>query len=386
MRTVFFLLLMVFTNSVLAQDHLDRSYSATSKKANMVEARQEIQNLINQQVTEDLAKQILGEEAFLKNRNLIMSRIVRSSGLYIPFQRPGQLETSPDGFKMTYEMKVNPTAFRQLLQQNGLLNENEAAPVLLPLIQVVDRIQLRSDRWWSQESQEVSPPLRKLSRTLESSLRTSFSRSGFYVVRPVNSSLGVSTPLALRSEKHGPEDLRLIGDWYGAPLAIDGILQISRPKEGSTAAARLDLRLQVIQVTDGRPIADVSRSFETDAGALEVVVDRKLREVSEAVANDLSSQVAEAWQKGAVGSSQIRLSLSPKLPLPEVEKLKQALMSSNLGLRTVRERLMTSSGFVFEVESPSSQEELTRRLNGFQFQGKTFEAQANENEIRVQIK
>ncbi|HRO67961.1 MAG TPA: hypothetical protein PL182_10390, partial [Pseudobdellovibrionaceae bacterium] len=105
----------------------------------------------------------------------------------------------------------------------------------------------------------------------------------------------------------------------------------------------------------------------------------------DALASDLSSQVAEAWQKGAVGSSQIRLNLSQKLPLPEIEKFKQALASSSLGLRTVRERVISSSGVIFEVESPSSLQELAGRMDGFQFNGRALRAQVMDNEIRLQF-
>lgn len=368
-----------------AQELVDRNYSASSKNANMVEARKEIQDQVNQQVTEEFAKQILGEEKFLKSRTVIMGKVAKSSGRFIPFQKPGALQSSPEGFTMSVAMRVNLPAFRQLLQQNGLLNENESAPVLLPLIQVVDRVQLRSDRWWNTNASDVAVPLRGLSRQLENSLRSSFSKAGFFVVRPVTGSLSEAIPYALRAEKHSPDDLKVLGDWFGAPLVIDGTLQISRPKEGVSSAARLDLRLQVVQVSDNRPIADVSRAYDTDAGPLEVVVERKLRDVSDALASDLSSQVAEAWQKGAVGSSQIRLNLSQKLPLPEIEKFKQALASSSLGLRTVRERVISSSGVIFEVESPSSLQELAGRMDGFQFNGRALRAQVMDNEIRLQF-
>ncbi|MBX3041951.1 MAG: hypothetical protein KF789_14690 [Bdellovibrionaceae bacterium] len=385
MNKILFAILMSLSMVAFAQELVDKSYSATSTNTNLVEARKEIQEQINQQVTEELAKQILGEDKFLKNRAVVMGRIAKSSGRFIPFQKPGALKSEPSGFTMSVAMKVNVQAFRQLLQQSGLLNENESAPVLLPLIQVVDRVQLRSDRWWNTNAADVAVPLRSLSRRMENSLRDAFSKAGFFVIRPVAGSMSEAIPYALRAEKHSPDDLKVLGDWFGAPLVIDGTLQVSRPKEGVSSAARLDLRLQVIQVSDNRPIADVSRSYDTDAGPLEVVVERKLRDVSETLASDLASQVAEAWQKGAVGSSQIRLNLSQRLPLPEIEKFKQALASSSLGLRTVRERVISSSGVVFEVESPSTMQELAGRMDGFQFNGRALKAQVMDNEIRLEF-
>lgn len=379
------LMSILLSISAFSQELIERSYSGVSKNPEMAEARREIQEQITQQITEDLAKQFLGETDFIKNRNTVMNKIAKNSGRFIPFQKPGKLQTLPDGFAMTVEVRLNPNAFRQLLQQNGLLNENHSAPVLLPLIQVVDRVQLRSDRWWAQDEGKEVSALRSYSRNLESSLRSAFSKAGFFVIRPVALSMSESMPQALRNEKHSVDDLRILSNWFGSALAIDGILQINRPREGTSAAARIDLRLQVVQMKDGRPIADVSRSFDTDPGVLEVAVDRKLREIAESVSNDLASQVAEAWQKGSVGSSQIRLTFTPRLSLPEIEKLKQALTTSNLGLRSVRERLVTSSGVTFEVETPTSLPELARRLDTFQFQGKGLKVQPADNEIRVQL-
>lgn len=381
------ILLIIFLQSSVAfsQELVDRQYQGTSKNSNLNEARKEIQEQISLLATEEFSKQILGEEKFLRNRNTITKKVIKSSGRYIPFQKPGPIQSSGDGYSMAVAMKINPQILRQVLQQNGLLNENESAPVILPLIHVTDRVQLRSDRWWNNSGSEVSVPLRNLSRRLENSLRSSFLKAGFFVLRPVTSDLNEALPAPLKVEKHSPDDLRLLGEWFGVPLVIEGELLLTRPSEVSSTVVKMEVRMQVIQTSDHRPIADVSRTYESDPGPFEVVVERKLRDISEAMVNDLVSQVAEAWQKGAVGSSQIRLNLAQQMKLPDIEKFKKSLLSSNLGLRTVKERLVTSSGVVFEVESPMSLTELAQKMNGIQIGDKSLRAQAAENEIKLQI-
>lgn len=385
MKWILIFISTTFLSFVQAQELVQRDYRATSSAESSVEAKREIQEQIYRQVAEEMARQILGDEKFLKNRNSVLSQLTKNAGRYIPFQKPGALQKTNEGSAMTVALKINTTVVRQILQQSGFLNENESAPVLLPVIQVVDRVQLRSDRWWNTDASQVAAPLRGFSRRLEGSLKSAFTKAGFFMMRPISASLSHGLPEVLRSEKHSPEDLKLLGDWLGAPLVIDGLMQMNRAKEGSMAAATLDIRLQVIQVSDGRSIADVSRTYDTDPGQLDLVVERKLREITDAMSADLASQVSEAWQKGAVGSTRIRLNFTQHMPLSEIEKLKKSLLSSSLGLRTVRERKISASGVVFEVESPATIQELSSKISGYVLDGKTLKAQLSDDEIRIQI-
>jgi hypothetical protein len=284
---------------------------------------------------------------------------------------------------MSVLMKVNLASFRQVLQENGLLNENETAPLLLPLISFVDKVNMRSDRWWLTSEQGAKTPLRNQGRLLESSLRTAFLKSGFYVIRPLQAYLTPAMPRLFRAEKPSGEDLQLIGDWFGAPLVIEGTVQISRSSDISSSF-RMDVRLSVTQISNGRPVADVSRVYETDPGVFDAVVEKKLREVADTVAGDLASQVFEAWQKGSVGSSQLRLTLVPRLSLPEIEAFKERMKSSSVGIRTIRERSLSNQGVTFEIDSPTSAKDLAARLQGFDFNGRKGEASAaSDTEIKL---
>ncbi|MBX2986524.1 MAG: hypothetical protein KF802_01385 [Bdellovibrionaceae bacterium] len=382
-RHLMILAMILIGGAASAQELVEKNLTGTSKSSNIVEARREILESVSQQVTEELAKQVLGEDKFNRQRPLIMGKVAKSSGAFIPFQKPGTPQPTAGGFSMTVSMKVNLPAFRQVLQQNGLLNENEAAPVLLPLVAVVDKVNLRTDRWWLLGENGGRTPLRGFSRQLEGALRGAFSRHGFYMIRPLASHLTPAVPAILRAEKPGPDDLQLLGDWFGAPLLVEGTAQIS-PSEGGGKSFRIDVRLSVLQVSNNRPIADVSRIYETDPGVMETVVEKKLRDVSEALANDLASQVAEAWQKGSVGSSQIRLTLQPRPSLQELEQFKEKLRSSSVGIRSIRERTVSGTSAVFEVDSPIPAKDLAARMKGFDFNGRKLDSSpVSETEIRL---
>lgn len=377
------LCLIVGAMNAHADEIIERTLTGTSKNANATDARKEIQDDLTEQVTEELAKQILGEEKAGRNQATIKTRVVRSAGRYIPFQKPGQLQPSAEGFSMNVTWKINTTAFRQVLQQNGLLTENESAPVLLPLVAVIDREQNRSERWWMNDDAAANPALRNLSRPLELSLHNVFAKSGFYMIQPSRNGLAPGVPKILKNEKPSAEDLQGFSEWFGAPLVIEGVIQLSR-SDSNRNGHRIEARLSVVQVSNGRPIGDVSRVYETESGPLEGAVEKKLREVSDALASDLASQVTEAWQKGSLGSSQIRLAVQQRLSFPEIEQFKEKLKASSVGVRSIRERVVSASGVTFEVDSPVASADLANRLKGFDFNGRRAEATAaGDGEVRL---
>lgn len=375
-------LTLFLPHASFADDIIEKTVTATSKSANPVEARRDIQDQAAQQVTEDLAKELLGEERFQKNKTLISGKIAKSSGRFIPFLKPGTLATVPDGFSMSVAMKTNVTAFRQVLQENGLLNENTTTPILLPLVAFVDKVNGQSDRWWLTGERGSKTFLRTMGRHFEASLRESFRKNGFYVIRPQSAYLTPSVPKGLRSESPGPEDQALLGDWFGAPLVISGNVSLQKAANGG---GRIDVKLEVVQTSNGRPIADLARGYTTEIGTFEAVTERKWREILDTLTGDLTSQVVEAWQKGTVGSAQLRLVLEPRPGLNEIEPLKEKLKSSSAGIRSVRERLVSSQSLVLEVDSPVGAQELAGRLKGFEFSGRPFETSV-ENEQSVRVK
>lgn len=356
--------LVGFSLSAQAQQELvERSFTGTSKSLNAVEARREIQDQAAVALVEEFAKELLGEEKYLKNQSLLTGKVAKAQGRFIPFLKPGKLESLPDGFRLSLQLKMDLKAFRQVLQENALLNENETSPVLLPMVSWVDQIHLRSERWWSLPSAEFSSPLPALSRQLEVLLQAQFLKNGFHVVRPSILGYANGFPQALRGEKPTPDDLFALGSWYGVPLIIEGQIRLARHPVSSNLS-RVEVKLAVVQTSNGRTLADVTRSQDLDAKTLETSAERKLKEILEPASADLASQVFEAWQKGSVGSSQLKLSFDKRLPLPEIEQLKDRLKNGPWGIRAVKERLITGDLVQFEIETPLTAEELAGRLGG----------------------
>lgn len=373
-------LIFFLSKPSLAQqgDLIDRSFSGASKQTNPQIAKKEIQDLASQKVSEEIIKELIGEERYSKNKSRIQSAIIKNSARYIPFSKASQIVQENEEFKMSVDMKVSLRDLKQVLQNNGLLNENDAIPVVLPVVSWIDRVQGRSYRWWLPTDKQQQAFLIKQGRLLEESLRNTFRKDSFYVIKPIEAGLGVSVPADFQSEKLGGEDLQFFSQYFNAPLVIDGQILLNKGERGNNS--RIDIRLTAIQVSNGSTIADVSRRFETDSGLFENVVDKKLRGVMESTANDLASQVLDAWQRGTLGSSVIRLTIKGANPLPLTESLKEKIRSQITQIKNIHERFVSSDSVSFEISTSISGAELSNKLLSLDLAGKKLSKVSDEHD------
>ncbi|XGC79393.1 hypothetical protein ACES2L_08635 [Bdellovibrio bacteriovorus] len=364
--------LIFFLNSPAKaqQDELiDRTFSGVSKQATPQGAKKDIQDQASQKVSEDIIKELIGEERFAKNKSLIQSRVIRNSQRYIPFAKTSPIDQEGEEFKMSVSLKVSLRDLKQLLQDSALLNENDAIPVVLPVITWSDKVKGNSYRWWipSDKSQEQAF-LVKEARLVEDALRGAFQKNNFYLVKPIEAGLVASVPSDFHSEKVAGEDAQFFAQMFNAPLLIDG--QISLHKGEKANNYRIEIRMTALQVSNNRAIADVSRRYETEAGTQEAAIDRKLREVAETTANDLSSQVLEAWQRGSLNTSVIRMKITGHSTLPQTEILKEKIRSQITQVKNIRERLISSDSVSFELDASIPAAELLTKIEALDVNGK----------------
>lgn len=365
--------MMIFSITSLVQadqgQFLERTFSGVSKEVNPESAKRDVQEQAAQKISEDIIKELIGETKFLKNKNLIQSKIIKSASRYIPFFKPSDVIQEGDTFKVSVALKVSLKDLKQLLQMNSLLNENDAIPVVLPMITWTDRVQSRSYSWWIPSEGNNQGFLLKEGRLFEQALRNSFQRSNFFLIRPIEENLGLSVPPDFQNDKvSAGEDSQFFAQYFNAPLLIDGQMIISKGERGNNY--RIEIRLTALQVSNGRAIADVSRRFDTDSGAMESAIDKKLREVLDTTSNDLAAQVLEAWQRGSVGTSVIRLTIKGKNTLPLMEGMKEKIRSQVTQVKNIRERMIGSDSVSFEVDTSVSPSELLGKLETLDFEGK----------------
>lgn len=360
---------LLLNKPVYAQqrDLIERTFSGASKEANPQSAKKDIQDQASQKISEDIIKDLIGNERFMKNKTKIQSSIVKNSARYIPFSKPSQMTQEGDEFKMSVSLKISLPDLKQMLQNNALLNENNAIPVVLPLISWIDRVEGRSYRWWLPGDKAPQSFLIKESRSLEEALRSAFRKDSFYVIKPIENGLGASVPNDFQSEKLNSDDLQLFSQYFNAPVVIDGQIILNK---GESKNYRIEIRLTAIQVSNGQDIADVSRRFETDPGSFEGSVDKKFKSVVEATANDLASQVVEAWQRGSLGTSVIRLTIKGKNTLPMLENFKDKARGQITQIKNIKERLISSDSVSYELNTSVMGNELISKLESIDVNGK----------------
>lgn len=356
------LFLCLFSVSVFAQKQLvERSVEVQSTDKNPLSARAEMNLSATEKVSEDLIKEIIGEAKFSRNRALINSKIIKNSARFIPFSKPGELQALANGgFKMTSVLKVSVDDLQSLLLENGLFYESDGTPTAMPAIRWVDRVNSQSYAWWSERGSEGKVFLKKMGRSLESTLQDAFSKQHFYILRPQEFKISQSLPSEFQADNLRKEDWQIIAQRFSSQILVDGEVNFSKSSERSDAF-KIELKMTAIQVVNGRVIAEVSRQFETDGGPFEIVIERKLKDALETTSQDLASQVLEAWQRGAIGANLYKLTLKGRLPLLQQEAFKEVLRSKVREVKNIRERLISADQLVFEVDSALGPKELGQK-------------------------
>lgn len=364
-------------------DLLERSYTGTSSEKTPQAARRNIQEKASKKISEDLIKELIGDDRYAKNKTLIQNKVEKLSNRYIPFSKPGELLQDPEGYKMTVVLRVSLKDLRTLLQEHALLSENDTVPLVLPLIAFTDKVDFKTYRWWKPEDTQNKSFLINQNRQFENALRGAFQKHNFYLIKTLP--LGLQIPRSYQNERMSLDDMQFLSQYFGAPLMIEGHVQYSKSPEASNRY-RIEVKMLALQVSNGRPIADVSRRFETEMGVFEAATDKKIREVVDSTAQDLASQVYEAWQRGALGTTILRLTFRGRIPFNQKEAFKEKLKNQVREIRNIRERLVTSDSMAYEVDTSLTSKDFAAKLNNLEIDGRRWSSgAAADNEVVMQV-
>lgn len=367
---------------------VERVIEVETKEKNPATARSLLMNQAAEKVSEDLIKEIIGEAKFARNRAMIQSKVMKKSASYLPFSKAGDLRQVGDSFQMAVTVRASVDDLQKLLLENGLFYDADSTPSVLPLVKWVDRVRGRSFGWWmgAQAGADATKAfLVKESRSLETALHDAFLRSGFYVIRPqalrYEDLLGGDS----RGENLRPDEASAWAQNWNAQVLIQGQLQFAKGERSDTVG--IEARLTAVQVSNGRVIGEVARALETDSGAFEANVDRKLKDVLAPMASDLSAQLLEAWKQGTINSQLYRLKVAGRLTIPVQEQLKEVLRGKVREIKSVKERMIEADAITYELDSSINPAEIAKRLGELDVQGvRLVVDQANEKDLVLKLK
>lgn len=345
---------VIFMNNyAFAQSYIERTVEGVSTDTNALNAKKEILEKSLEEVASSVIREIIGDEKFNHSRPIV-SKIITNSPRYVPVSSVGELVQVPEGgFKMTTKYKVNLAELNKYLLESGLLYEGDGNPTVLYLIEVVQNN--LSYGWWNGTQDPAG-----ISKTLEQSAKQAFKKNGFFLYNVDGFHLSERVPSNLKGKILSTQDAQNVAKLFGAQIVTKGRVTV--------LDSSVQIEMTALQVTNGREIATVSRTYELN----KLSAEKKIREVSDVVWSDLSGQVLDTWQRGVLGSSLLRLTLQGDsyggLDLKAQESFKKSLQAQIPEIKLIRDRVIAFDHLTYEIETPLAVDALTAKLNNFQFQ------------------
>ncbi len=341
----------------------------SSKATSQVEAQREIQGKLISGVARSQVIEIIGEKRYQKNRTMVENRIVREAAKFIPFVQPGDIQKQPDGtWKMKVDLKLSVGSLRKMVIDTGLLSDADTPVTVMPMITFTDRMKAVSYRWWMGDSQdEVRKPLVEWSRALENQLHRELMKQGFHLLLPLDGTVSNQLPQPFRVDRASSQDLKMIGDYLGISMVVRGDVRVKDSRE-LPGAWQIQVKLEVIPVQGGRTVAEISRTLETDSGPAAIVVKKKLEKESGDLARDLSTQVFEAWTRGTLAATTLKLAVKGNLTPKQLGEFRTQLLKSKAmrDIKAIRERLFEPGQVTYEIDYAASPEDLREKLKSLE--------------------
>lgn len=360
-------------------DTVERNFSGTSSLKDPTAAKKEILDTGASSVATDLVRELVGTDKYNKNKALIESKVIKINSRYIPYSKTSDLTQEGDQFKMNVSFKLSLNDLRAVLKNSGVLNEAESSPVVLPLVRLEDHVNGRTYSWWAQDSAAPDVMLK-----FEKSFKQNFMRNGFHLLTTVDGNLNGLVSNEAKGDTLSTDSVAQMVDFLKVNYLLEGTISLTPLEQNSY---RIETKIQVVQAGSRKVIADLVRKFDTSAGVFERVVEKKWKESVEAMSSDLSLQLADAWQRGSLGSNTVILQHRGFLSLPDQERVKERLKAQLPQLKNIRESKISADGTTFELETSFQVVELAEKIPSLDFNGKKLTVLSNSGDtILVDLK
>ena len=372
---------LLFALPVFAQNLLEKNIEVSTKQKNISIARKELMETAQAKAIEEHVRETIGPERFEKNKVLIQSKIVKMASRLIPFAKAGNVEPQGEGFKLSVLLRINPSEVDALLVQNGLFYEADVQPILLPVITWIDEVDDEKFAWWVGGGTSF---LNQAGTDLETTLRNVFLKDGFFVLRP-QTFAGKESVTVSSSTSLSVNEIQALSSSRGAQVVVQGEVKISANPKRSGAFV-VDVRLATLHVPRNRNLAQVVRRFETEPGPKLTAVGNKLKEIFDVVANDLSNQTLEAWQKGSAQSNFYKITVNGGMTPPQQEAFREVFKNTIREVKVIRERWISAQSIVFEIDSIVGPKEISKRASELSLgNGKVILKDVTDTELRYQL-
>ncbi|MCC7403778.1 MAG: hypothetical protein IT288_05200 [Bdellovibrionales bacterium] len=333
-------------------------------------ARQQAFDDAVEEVSEKYIVDIIGAQKFERNAVVIRKKIIKDSGKYILSMKSAPPVKLAKGHQVSVTLKLSVKNLQDLLLENGLLYKMEGAPRVIPFVSFQDRINGQSHTWWVPE---VTAGERGFTasqaREFANKLRDEMRERGFFSLSPMGSGYRNMMPTTFMSDNPRTEDYLFLGEYFASQIVVKGNIRYAKNRKRDDAF-QIDVKLVALHSGNGRIVGEVIRTYDTEPGSFLTIVPRKMNEVLDAVAKDLSTQVYDAWKRGTFGANLLRLAVNGKLDYPQLMDLKKSITEEVRDIRTLKERFFELNRVVFEMDSSVGTRQIAqvlkeKKLKGF---------------------
>lgn len=373
-------LLLLPVKTVFAQEVIDvqRTESLTTEDASAAKSLLLDQAIANASL--ESIKSIIGEEKTNRSKEIISNKIIKNSNKYILSIKTQNIERKGLTFSGLVELKLSLKGLRSLLLENGLLYQLDGPPKVLPAIYFVDRPGARSYGWWSPRLTKEHAFLMNQAGTLNVALKNELHKIGFYTMTPITSRFGNSVPETFRGENLQRADYLFLGEFFKSSVVVRGQI-VFRANPDKDGIYLIDVRLEALHTSNGRLMAEVVRTYETESSTqYRTVVSKKFETICDSLAADLSEQISEAWKKGTFGSSVLKLAVVGKINPQQLEVFKKNVVLQVRDIKALRERWIENRKTTFEIDSSVLPQQLAKSLQAAKFSQFRLEVQGVESD------
>ena len=357
-----YMALMGLSVSVGARELVDLSLDINVNQKGP-EAKQEAFDQATEEATRRYTEEILGASRMKEQWGQIRPKLLKNSTRYVLFIKGSTPSETPEGTRMTVQLRVSPDDLEKYLRELGVFAGGTVR--VLPLITVSESRGSRYS-WWAGATDESGALAQEYFKKVYPQLNSLFKAKSIFVFDPTATSFRMGVPASYRSEVLRREDQALLGQYLKADVILSGSIDVVRTRSDSPEH-NVNYSLQLWQARSGRTLADITKT-ESVANDTPKVVTAVLEQADKKIFTELAGKLAEVAAGGNLNLTTLRISVLGSLNYRQASEFRRQL-SELRDIRSLKERLTATSQTVFEAETPVSAGELAKTVQKTRFNG-----------------
>ncbi len=310
-------------------------------------------------VVEQAAGTMVSSETLVQNYEVLRDQIYSQSQGYVRRYEVTDESTQGNLYKVTIQATVAAGNLKNDIQALGLLMGRKNMPRVMIMVAEQNVGMHYYSYWWG-----VKAGTADLSIT-ENVLMQKLARKGFHVVDHAMTSKTLKIKAPYKIESLSNDAVRDIGKVYDAEVVIYGkaLSKLAGSVLGSSMkSAQADVSLRVVNTDTGRVIASSTHHAaavhpnEVTAGA------EALKIATDAIADQLLTQIVNQWSQDVDSGSLIRLVVSDIPSYSHLVKFKEMIQKRVRGVSGVYQRDFNTGTATLDVSVPTTSQKLADEL------------------------